>query len=64
MGQKLDSLNDLEKLNVMGKNHKINIEEGKIYLIYIWSFYKPICKKQLSWLNALFQKKNDKRSSK
>jgi hypothetical protein len=58
VGQKLDSLNDLEKLNVMGKNHKINIEEGKIYLIYIWSFYKPICKKQLSWLNSLFQKKN------
>ena len=58
VGQKLDSLNDLEKLNVMGKNHKINIEEGKIYLIYIWSFYRSICKKQLSWLNALFQKKN------
>ena len=56
--QKLDSLNDLEKLNVMGKNHKINIEEGKIYLIYIWSFYRSLCKKQLSWLNALFQKKN------
>ena len=58
VGQKLDSLNDLEKLNVMGKNHKINIEEGKIYLIYMWSFYRSICKKQLSWLNALFQKKN------
>ena len=58
VGQKLDSLNDLEKLNVMGKNHKINIEEGKIYLIYIWSFYRSLCKKQLSWLNALFQKKN------
>ena len=58
VGQKLDSLNDLEKLNIMGKNHKINIEEGKIYLIYIWSFYRSICKKQLSWLNALFQKKN------
>jgi hypothetical protein len=42
----------------MGKNHKINIEEGKIYLIYIWSFYRSLCKKQLSWLNALFQKKN------
>ena len=58
VGQKLDSLNDLEKLNVIGKNHKINIEEGKIYLIYIWSFYKSICKKQLSWLNSLYQKKN------
>ena len=58
VGQKLDSLNDLEKLNVMGKNHKINIEEGKIYLIYIWSLYKPICKKQLSWLNNLYQEKN------
>ena len=57
-GQKLDSLNDLEKLNTIGKSHKINIEEGKIYLIYIWSFYKPICKKQLSWLNALIQRKN------
>ena len=58
VGQKLDSLNDLEKLNVIGKSHKINIEEGKIYLIYIWSFYKPICKKQLSWINSLIQKKN------
>ena len=57
-GQKLDSLNDLEKLNVIGKSHKITIEEGKIYLIYIWSFYKPICKKQLSLLNSLLQKKN------
>ena len=57
-GQKLDSLNDLEKLNVIGKSHKITIEEGKIYLIYIWSFYKPICKKQLSLLNSLIQKKN------
>ena len=57
-GQKLDCLNDLEKLNTIGKSHKINIEEGKIYLIYIWSFYKPICKKQLSWLNALIQRKN------
>ena len=57
-GQKLDSLNDLEKLNVIGKSHKINIEEGKIYLIYIWSFYKSICKKQLSWLNSLLQRKN------
>ena len=58
VGQKLDSLNDLEKLNVIGKSHKITIEEGKIYLIYIWSFYKPICKKQLSLLNSLLQKKN------
>ena len=58
VGQKLDSLNDLEKLNVIGKSHKINIEEGKIYLIYIWSIYKPVCKKQLSWLNSLIQKKN------
>ena len=57
-GQKLDSLNDLEKLNTIGKSHKINIEEGKIYLIYIWSIYKSVCKKQLSWLNALIQKKN------
>ena len=57
-GQNLDSLNDLEKLNVIGKSHKITIEEGKIYLIYIWSFYKPICKKQLSLLNSLLQKKN------
>ena len=57
-GQKLDSLNDLEKLNVIGKSHKITIEEGKIYLIYIWSCYKPICKKQLSLLNSLLQKKN------
>ena len=57
-GQKLDSLNDLEKLNVIGKSHKINIEEGKIYLIYIWSFYKSVCKKQLSWLNSLIQRKN------
>ena len=29
-GQKLDSLCDLEKLNIIGKGHKINIEEGKI----------------------------------
>ena len=57
-GQKLDSLCDLERLNIIGKGHKINIEEGKIYLIYIWSFYKPICKKQLSLLNNLIQKKN------
>ena len=35
VGQKLDSLNDLEKLNVIGKSHKINIKEGKIYLTYI-----------------------------
>ena len=56
-GQKLDSLCDLERLNIIGKGHKINIEEGKIYLIYIWSFYKPICKKQLSLLNNLIQKK-------
>ena len=58
VGQKLDSLNDLEKLNVMGKNHKINIEEGKIYLIFIWTLYKSSCKKQLSWLNELLQRKN------
>ena len=57
-GQKLDSLNDLEKLNVIGKSHTINIEEGKIYLIYTWSFYKSVCKKQLSWLNSLIQRKN------
>ena len=58
IGQKLDSINDLEKLSTIGKNHKINFEDGKIYLIYIWSFYKPICKKQLTWLSSLYQKKN------
>lgn len=57
-GQKLDSLNDLEKLNMVGKNNKCTIEEGKIYLIYVWSVYKPICKKQLSFLNNLFQDHN------
>ena len=58
VGQKLDSLSDLEKLNVVGKNSKLNIEEGKIYLIYVWSVYKPICKKQLSYLNQIYEDHN------
>ena len=58
VGQKLDSLSDLEKLNVVGKNSKLNIEEGKIYLIYVWSVYKPICKKQLSYLNQIYEEHN------
>ena len=33
VNQKLDSINELEKLNVIGKNAKLTIEEGKIYLI-------------------------------
>lgn len=58
VGQKLDSISDLEKLNTIGKSHKCNIEEGKIFLIYIWTIYKPICKKQLAWLNDIFIKHN------
>ena len=58
VNQKLDSINELEKLNVIGKNAKLTIEEGKIYLIYIWSIYKPICKKQLSQLDKIFKEHN------
>lgn len=58
VGQKLDSLTDLEKLASPGKAIKCTIEKEKIYLIYMWSVYKPICKKQLSWLNNLFQENN------
>lgn len=58
VGQKLDNIAELEKLNVIGKSYKLNIEESKITLIYIWSIYKPICKKQLSWLNELFIRHN------
>lgn len=58
VGQKLDNITELEKLNVVGKNYKLTIEESKITLIYIWSIYKPICKKQLSWLNEMFIRHN------
>ncbi|MCQ2820875.1 MAG: hypothetical protein MJ252_26755 [archaeon] len=58
VGQKLKHLSDLEKLNMEGKSIKCNIEEGKIYLIYLWSFYKPICKKQLSLLDDIFVRNN------
>ena len=58
VGQKLENLVDLEKLNVVGKSYKCNVEEGKIFLIYIWTIYKPICKKQLAWLNDIFIKHN------
>lgn len=58
VGQKLENIVDLEKLNVVGKSYKCNVEEGKIYLFYIWTIYKPICKKQLSWLNDIFIKHN------
>ena len=38
--------------------HFFNLEEGKICLIYLWTFYKPICKQQLRLLDDSFVKNN------
>lgn len=58
VGQRLDSLPDLEKLNGEKKIRWYALEEGKVCLIYIWTTYKSICKKQLTFLNDLYLKYN------
>ena len=55
VGHKIDSFQDLEKL--LGDKPPIKIfpiDEGKVHIIYIWSYYKSISKKQLSILNKTF----------
>lgn len=55
VGHKIDSLQDLEKLFGDKPPMKVfPIEEGKVHIIYIWSYYKSISKKQLSILNRTF----------
>lgn len=56
LGQKLDSLSDLEKLIGDKQIRSLSIEEGRIWIIYMWTIYKSICKKQLKLLNDLFEK--------
>jgi len=58
VGHKLESIPDIEKMNGEKEIRQYNLEEGKVCLIYIWSFNKPICKKQLKYLNELFEKNN------
>jgi hypothetical protein len=56
VGQRLESLSDLEKLIGDKQIRNLSIEEGRIWIIYIWTIYKSICKKQLKLLNDLFEK--------
>ena len=58
VGHKLESIPDIEKINGEKEIRQYNLEEGKVCLIYIWSYYKSICKKQLRYLNELFEKNN------
>lgn len=55
VGQRLESLPNLEKLVGDKAVRNYTIEEGRISIIYIWTIYKSICKKQLKLLNDLFQ---------
>lgn len=58
VGHRLESIPDIEKINGEKEIRQYNLEEGKVGLIYIWSYYKSICKKQLRYLNELFEKNN------
>jgi len=55
VGHKIDSLQDIEKLHSDKPPIKnFVIEEGKVHIIYIWSYYKSISKKQLHILNQTY----------
>jgi hypothetical protein len=56
IGQKLDGLSDLEKLNGDLEYGFYKFEDGKVNLIYLWTIYKSLCKKQLKELNDLLIK--------
>ncbi len=58
VGHKLDSIPDIEKINREKEFPQFVLEENKVCLIYIWTYYKSICKKQLRHLNELFEKNN------
>ena len=58
IGHKLDSIPDIEKINGEKEIRQFNLEEGKVCLIYIWSYFKSITKKQLRYLNELFEENN------
>lgn len=58
VGHKLESIPDIEKISGEKEIRQYNLEEGKVCLIYIWSYFKSICKKQLRYLNELFEKNN------
>jgi len=55
VGHKLESIPDIEKINGEKEIRQYNLEEGKVCLIYIWSYFKPFCKNQLSELNKLYE---------
>jgi hypothetical protein len=56
VGQKVESLPDLEKLNGEKVIRSYGLEEGKVSLIFLWTIYKSISKKQLTYLNDLYAK--------
>jgi len=56
IGQKLESIPDLEKLQGDKVMRNYVIEEGRIYIIYLWTIYNTVCKKQLKFLNDLYEK--------
>lgn len=58
VGHKVDNIPDIEKISGEKEIRQYNLEEGKVCLIYIWSYLKSICKKQLKQLNELYEKNN------
>jgi hypothetical protein len=56
VGQKLESIPDLEKLQGDRVMRNYLIEDGRICIIYIWTVYNTVCKKQLKFLNDLYEK--------
>jgi hypothetical protein len=55
VGQKLESIPDLEKLQGDRVMRNYPIEEGRICIIYLWTIYNTVCKKQLKFLNDLYE---------
>ena len=54
LGQRLESIPDLEKLQGDRVMRNYPIEDGRIYIIYLWTIYNTVCKKQLKFLNDLY----------
>jgi len=49
--QRYEPITEIEKLNGDKSSKTYTIDEGKIGLIYIWSIYWPVCKKQLKLID-------------
>jgi len=54
--QRYEPINEIEKLNGEKGAKTYTIDEGHISLIFVWSIYSQICKKQLKHINEIYSK--------